>query len=146
MVFQHFHFWSWPNPGSAEACSRAKYWEKTLSELFSTNLQKAIWLHVNLGHRSAISGDLLFIPTENVTSSLFFKSLRKAEGRCSVVVWVGLVFFFSEKGSAGEGRDRAQLKAINKLPTTLTTEVFSFSNKLGPSADQREVERSTVFE
>lgn len=64
---------------------------------------------------------------------------------CCGLGWVG-GFFFSEKGSAGEGRDRAQLKAINKLPTTLTTEVFSFSNKLGPSADQREVERSTVFE
>lgn len=53
---------------------------------------------------------------------------------CCGLVWG----FFSEKGSAGEGRDRAQLKAINKLPTTLTTEVFSFSNKLGPSADQRD--------
>lgn len=79
---------------------------------------------------------------ENVTSSLFFKSLRKGEGRCLVVVWV----FSSEKGAAGEGRDRAQLKAINKLPPTLTTEVFRFSNKFGPFADQREAERCTVFE
>lgn len=75
--------------------------EKTLSERFSTNLQKAIWLHVNLGHRFAISGDLLFIPTENVTSSLFFKSLRKAEGRCSVVVWFGV--FFQRRALLGKG-------------------------------------------
>lgn len=58
------------------------------------------------------------------------------------MVWV----FSSEKGAAGEGRDPAQLKAINKLPRTLITEVFGFSNKLGPFANQREVERSTVFE
>lgn len=57
---------------------------------------------------------------------------------------VGVIF--SEKGAAGEGRDRAQPTAINKQPTTLTAEVFRRSNKSGPSGDQGEAESSTVFQ
>jgi len=78
-------------------------------------------------------------------SQVHYSSTASEKEKGDVWLWFGRGFF-SEKGSAGEGRDRAQLKAINNLPTTSTTEVFSFSNKSGPFGDQREVASSTAFE
>lgn len=57
MVFQHFHFWCWPNPGSAEACP--KPWNKTLSERFPTTSQTPHWVKCEFWAQICVWGSFL---------------------------------------------------------------------------------------
>lgn len=79
---------------------------KLVPECSSTNLQTTVLFRVNFGHRSEVSGDLLFSFLQKMSQmACSSKASEKEKGDG----WLRIGWVVLEKGSGGEGRDNPRL-------------------------------------